>query len=252
MNKKRVIPLILPFVLLVLSELFLFFPNIFFINISFGLIFIMLSVRYLSKDNEEKFWPSYLVLPSFLWLGFSSYSYLSSNSLLIQIFLILMTILMFAYFKNIYYYLSAKKVEKEKNLDNYSFNYSFLIIFTLYSSIYILPQFINMSFVYVFVFMTLVLFLLFWQNVLFLKFDNKAKVVFSLISAALLSQLSWVLYLLPLKPSVSAFTLSLFFYFLITLVRLNIKGDLNKKTIRWPLFFTLILLLLVLFSASWI
>ncbi len=252
MNKKRVIPLILPFILLVLSESFLLFPSAFFINISFGLISLMLSLKYLSSDNEEKFWPSYLVLPAFLWLGFSSYAYLSSNSVLIQAFLLLMIFLMFNYFKNIYYYLSAKKSEIEKNLDNYTFNYSFLIIFTVYSSLYILPQFINISFVYVFLFMTLVLFLLFWQNVLFLKFDNKMKAFISLIAAALLSQLSWILYLLPLKPSVSAFTLALFFYFLITLIRLNIKGDLNRKTIKWPLFFTIILLLLVLFSASWI
>ena len=252
MNKKRVIPLILPFILLVLSESFLLFPSLFFINISFGLIFIMLSLKYLSNNNEEKFWPSYLVLPAFLWLGFSSYVYLSSNGILIQAFLLIMVFLMFTYFKNIYYYLFAKKSEKEKNLDNYDFNYSFLIIFTLYSSIYTLPQFINIPFVYVFAFMTLVLFLLFWQNVLFLKLDNRVKVFISLIAAALLSQLSWVLYLLPLKPSISAFTLSLFFYFLTTLIRLNTKGDLNRKTIKWPLFFTIILLLLVLFSASWI
>ena len=252
MNKKRLTPLILPFILLVLSESFLLFPSLFFINISFGLIFIMLFLKYLSNNNEEKFWPSYLVLPAFLWLGFSSYVYLSSNGILIQAFLLIMVFLMFTYFKNIYYYLFAKKSEKEKNLDNYAFNYSFLIIFTLYSSIYTLPQFINIPFVYVFVFMTLVLFLLFWQNVLFLKLDNRVKVFISLIAAALLSQLSWVLYLLPLKPSISAFTLSLFFYFLTTLIRLNTKGDLNRKTIKWPLFFTIILLLLVLFSASWI
>jgi hypothetical protein len=252
MNKKRIIPLIIPFFLLVLSELFLLYPSIFFVAISLGLLSILFSIRYLAKDNEEKFWPSYLVLPSFIWISFSSYAFLLPNPLLIQLFILSMLVLNFIYFKNIYYYLFSKKSEKEKNLDNFSYNYSFLIVFALFSSFYTLPLFININFTPFFFILGLVLMLLFWQTVFFLRGDRNIKIVLAFISALLLGQLSWVLFMLPLKANILGFIMAVGFYFVSTMLRLNIKGELNKKTIKWPLALTVIMILLVLLSAPWI
>ncbi|MDA3802437.1 MAG: hypothetical protein PF488_00880 [Patescibacteria group bacterium] len=252
MNKKRIVPLIIPFILLVLSELFLIYPSFFFVSISLGLIFILFGIRYLAKDNDEKFWPSYLVLPSFIWIGFSSYAYLLPNQFLIQLFHLSMVILNFIYFKYIYYYLFSKKNEKEKSLDNFSYNYSFLIVFTLFSSFYTLPLFININFTLFFFALGLVLLLLFWQTILFLKGDRQVKVILAFISAILLGQLSWVLFMLPLKANILGFIMALIFYFVSTMLRLNIKGELNKTTIKWPLVLTIIMIVLVLFSAPWI
>lgn len=252
MNKKRIIPLFIPFILLVLSESFIIYPSIFFVSISVGLIFILFSLRYLAKNNEEKFWPSYLVLPAFIWIGFSSFAFLSSNQFLVQLVLFSISVLIFVYYKNIYYYLFAQKSEKENNLDNFAVNYSFLIVFSLYFSFYTLPLFINISFNSFFFFLALILFILFWQTMLFLKEDINTRVTSSLISALFLGELSWILFMIPLKASVLAFVMAIVFYFVSTILRLNIKNNLNKKSIKWPLAVSTILLVLVLLSAPWI
>lgn len=252
MNKKRVIPVIIPFILLILSELFLIYPSIFFVAISLGLLCILFAIRYLGKNNDEKFWPSYIVLPAFTWISFSSYAYLLPNSLLIQLFLLSMVVLNFIYFKNIYYYLFSKKSEREKSLDNFTYNYSFLIVFTIFSSFYTLPLFVNANFTVFFVVLSLVLMLLFWQTLLFLKGDRQVKVILAFISAVILGQLSWILFMLPLKANILGFIMALVFYFVSTMLRLNIRGELNRRTIKWPLVLTLIMIILVLFSAPWI
>ncbi len=253
MNKYRLTPLLLPLGLLILSEVFFFYPKLFFVSLSLGLVLITFGLKMLASKNKKRFWPSYLITPFFLWLSFSTYSSLASNSLLIQIVFVILFILLFSYFKNIYYYLFSNKEEFVGRLETFSFSSGILIVFTSFSSIYTLPLFINLPQLLPFLLVLPFIFALFFQNYFYrLNHLKKEFLIFSGINALILSQLSWALSLLPLRPDVLGFLVALGFYFLANVFKLSLKDELNRRSLKWVMVITAVLSIMLLLSSRWL
>ena len=95
MKNRRFIPLVTPFILFILNELVFIQPKLFFVSLSLGALVLFLSVRILGRENREKYWPFFSVLPILIFLGPSSYSALIASKVLVQLMFLLSFLLNF-------------------------------------------------------------------------------------------------------------------------------------------------------------
>lgn len=252
MNRKRLIPLITPLTLLILNELVLIYPKIFFVALSLGVILIFFSVRILGRETKEKFWPFYAILPILVFLSFSAYSALIASSLLVQIFFLAAFVLNFYYLRAIYYYLLKEEFARETQISSFSTLVAVFIIFCLYSSVYLLPLFINIK-PALLAFMPLpAACFLFFSGTKSVTRSIKSAWIILIINTIILGQISWIISYLPINPHILGFLISLSYYLLIIISVLYFRNNLNKKTIRWPLAITLLSAIALLIATRWL
>lgn len=252
MNKKRLIPLIAPSIIFVLNESFLLYPSLFFVSLSLGALILFFAIRYLGKDNEEKFWPLFSVVPIIIFLSFSIYSALVSSHLLIQSLFIASFVFNFYYLRTIYYYLSKKDYSVASQLASFAVFSGFFSIFLLYSSVYLLPFFVNISPILLSISPLIFVYFLFFQVLYFYSSSFSDNNLVFIINTLILLQSSLIISYLPLSAHVLGFLVALIYYFLAILSILNFKNKVNRKALKWPLILTISSVLLLLLSARWL
>lgn len=252
MNNKRFLPLITPLALLILNELVLVYPKLFFVVLSLGVLVIFFSVRYLGQGNKEKFWLSFSILPALIFLSFSIYSALLSSALFIQLFFLGAFVLNFYYLRSLYYYLVNKEYNYISQLDSFTVFSGVLIVFCLYASAFLLPLFINVSPAILAIAPFPVVWFLFLKGTWSSMLSFKDGLTILLINSLIIIQISWVLSYFPLDAKILGFMMSLVYYLLIILSLLNFKHNLNRKTLKWPLILVMASFTLLLLTARWL
>lgn len=252
MINKRLIPLLLPLVLLVSNELFLFYPKSVFISLFLSIVFILLSTKIIRSGSKNKSWLLLSILPILLYLSLSLYGALLSNRLIVQALMLFLAGLIFYYFKNLYYYLVSEDESRIIKLESFSATAGFLIIFTSFASIYILPLFVRLNINIMLLAALPLIFFLFLQPVLFsrVKLKNNLSLVF--INTLILAQMSWLFSLFPLNYNVLGLLAALTYYLILIVTRLSLKGVLNRRNLKWPLVLVIIATLSLLLSARWL
>jgi hypothetical protein len=252
MKNRRLIPIIVPLAILLLSEIFLFYPHLFFIALAFGVLIIMFSVRDIGRDNREKFWPLFFVLPTIIFLSLSSYASLISNGLLIQVIFLISSFLIFFYLRGFYYYLIFKEKERADELNIYSPLFGFLAIFAIFTTIFTLPLFINLTPLVMILAVVPVVWFLFFQSIIFNKTSFKESIFPFLINTLILFELSWLFSFFPLRSDILGFLSAITYYLLLTVSRLSFRGDLNRQNLKWPIFLSSLAVLILLLTARWL
>ncbi|MBN2854485.1 hypothetical protein JXK06_03070, partial [Patescibacteria group bacterium] len=235
MKKKRFIPLISPLIILILNEVVFIEPKLFFIVLSLGALVLFLSVRVLGKDNKEKYWPLFGVLPILIFLSLSSYSALIASKILIQVIFLFSFLLNFYYLRTIYYYLVNREYNRGLQIGSFSVLAGFFIVFSFYSAAFILPLFINLAPALLTLIPLPIIWFLFFKGVYFNLNSFKEGSLIFLITTLIVAQLSWVLSYFPLSPHILGFVIALIYYLLLMISLLYFKGSLKLKTIKWPL-----------------
>lgn len=252
MKNKRLVPLIAPFIILLLSESFLIYPKSFFISLSLGAAVLFFATMILGKSNEDKFWPFFSVLPIITFLGFSSYIALTFSVLIIHFIILANFILSFYYFRTLYYYLEKKEYNRSEQLASFIVFAGFFSVFAIYTFVYLLPFFTSVNpNLLVLVPLPFVWFLFFQGAYFNLKASKESLNVF-LVMTLVLAQISWIISYLPLDPHILGFVIAIIYYFLSLAARLSLKGGLSRKTLKWPLILVLSSVLILFLTARWL
>ena len=252
MKNRRFIPLISPLILLILNEAVFIEPRLFFTSLSLGVLVLFLSVKILGQENKEKYWPLFAVLPILIFLGLSSYSALIASRLLVQIIFLFSFLLNFYYLRTLYYYLVNREYNRGLQIGSFSVLAGFFIVFSFYTAAFILPLFINLAPALLALMPLPIVWFLFFKGVYFNLHAFKDGSLIFLINTLILAQLSWMLSYLPLNSNILGFAVALIYYLLLIVSLLHFKGNLSRKTIKWPLTLVLLSVFILFLTARWL
>jgi len=253
MMKNNYLYLILvPFLLWVLDEIFVFKPDFFFVALGLGLLIITFGVRRLIKKQSPKFWPIFILPLGLFYLSFSFYSAMIVSQFWIQAIFLLNAWFGFFYLQNIYYYFSFGAPEREAKLRRLLISGSFLSTFAIASSLYALPIFLSWPFFSLLLIFILISFGLFGQFLILEKNISSEQKIFWGIKVLILAESAGALFLLPLNYNILGLLLALIFYLLILFDDWHTAGRLYYKNLKWPLVISALVIILILLSARWL
>lgn len=252
MKNRRFLPLIIPLILLLMNEIFLFQPHLFFIILALGVLIILLSVKEIGRDNQKKFWLLFSLLPILLFFSFSLMAALISNPFLIQIIFIGLAFMLFLYLRNLYYYLVFSEIAQAAKLDTFSTVSGFFIVFAVFASISVLPSFLDLAPALMVLAVVPAVCFLFFQSIIFNEISFKKSAVLFLIDTFILFQLSWIFSFFPLQADILGFLSAIIYYLLLIISRLSLKGELKRQTLKWPIFLSALAVFVLLLTARWL
>jgi len=250
MSKKINFIFLLSLLIWLLSQAFILKPNLFFVSLTLSSLAIIIVTRKIVCQRQAPFWPLLAVNPLLTYLSAAFYCAILINQILIQFILVFVAILIFSYFKNIYYYYSFGAPEREAKLRKLVIVSSFLSFFAAAATLYALPIFLNFSFWLIYVWLTAIG-VIFFLQLSILSIRKNHHWLMKSVNIIILSELSGVLLLLPLNYNVRALLLAIFFYLLMLLDNWHYEDRLTFKQIKWPLLIALIIVFIILFFARW-
>ncbi len=252
MKLKSLCPFITALVLWLFGQTFLLYPHFFYFALFLGGLLIIFSVKYLAGKNEKKRWPLLTLSPLLFFLSFSWYVALIFNYYWIQFIFILIAWFVFAYLRNLYYYLTYQAPEREQKVDSLLLTGGFLTIFAVASVLYGLPIFLSWPFSILILIFIPISFLLFIQFLSLRKIAFKTHSLFIILEVVVLAELAWALSLLPLNFNILGVILAIFYYLLLTILRFRLNNEPLGRNLRLPLIFSLIILIILLLTSRWL
>jgi hypothetical protein len=252
MKKNYLYLILVPFLLWVLDEIFIFEPSFFFISLSLGILLIVFYVRSIAKTHSSKFWPLFVLPPVLFYAGFSFYSAIIVSQFWMQAIFLLIAWFIFSYLQNIYYYFFAGTPERESKLHQLLLSGSFLAAFAIAATLYALPIFLSWPFGLLILLFVVIAAALFGQFLIFAKNIDKTSWLFWGINIFILAEFAGILFLLPLNYNVLGLLLAIVFYFLVLFDDWRSQDRLFWKNVRWPIIITSLIFALILLSARWL
>ncbi len=252
MKYKNFFLFLVPIILWILCQAFLAKPRFFYFAVALGVLLILVSVRYLVKKTKNSHWLNFAFSPLLLFLSFCIYALVLTNSFWLQVVFILIAWFCFRYFRNLFNYLSHETRERTERLDNLLLIGGFLTIFATSATLYTLPAFLNWPFWAMLLVFIPVTFLLFNQFLLLRKISLTSGGAIIILDVLVLTEIAWVLSLLPLNFNVLGCLTAVFYYLLLVINRLYWRNSLSLKNIRTPLILVAIVLFLLFLTARWL
>src|SRR5680860_1326674 len=240
--KSRQTIFITPVILWLLSQLFLAHPNFFFLAVTAGFLLLVLVIRGMEKNRRDMNWPLFFFFPALFFLSVSLYITFLPNYYWIQIILLLSAYFSFSHLRNIYYFFHYGVSERAERLDGLISAGGFLSVFALASSLYALPTFLSWNFWMLLPLFVILVSPLFFQSFVLGKINIRANWPLFLAGSLLLAEMTAVIYFLPLSFNILGFFTAIFYYFILLVLRLFLKGNFSGRNLRWPLTFGLILI----------
>jgi len=248
-SKKAIF--ITPIILWLLSQAFLAYYQLFFVAVSLGLLLLVFVVRGGEKRRQEMKWPLLFFFPALFFLSVSLYVTFLPNYYLIQLILLLSAYFIFVYLKNIYYFFHYGALERAERLDGLMLAGGFLSVFALASSLYGLPTFLAWNFWYLLPLFVILVSPLFFQSFVLGTINIRANWPVFLSGSLILAEMTAVIYFLPLSFNILGFFTAIFYYLILLVLRLFLKGDFFGRNLRLPLAFGLLLIILLLLTSRW-
>lgn len=252
MKYNRLLPLLIPFIILLLFELFFFSPKMIYVSLVLANLLIFFSVSQFTKASETSAdWWNFLIIPSLFLTSLTIYSVLFASKLAVQSLFILNFAFLYFYLRAVYYYLNRPAMYKNSTLENISSYGNFLTFFFASSVIYGLQSFLNISIWPLAVVMAVVAALIVYQMVLVNKIEVKSTLVYILIGSLVLVELAWSISFLPLNFNAAGLILAICYYMLMGMVKHHLLDNLEKRTVKLYLSFGFGSVLLILLTARW-
>ncbi|MDD2258065.1 hypothetical protein EOL72_01745 [Candidatus Falkowbacteria bacterium] len=248
---SRLAVTIYPLIILLLSEIYFFKPNAFYLVLGLALLLTVFLAWSLRAPGKPWSWLLTIFIPAIFLASSSIYASLQMNKIIVQLIFLLITVFLFVYFRNLYYYYHHSKLyEAEEFVVVKSFG-GLMTIFFAAASMFGLQSLLNLT--------TWPMFLIFVALGLVMVFANledepveaSVRGRFSLVIAYILAETALVFLLLPLQYNVSALCLAIVYYFLINITRLYLRQALTLKKIRYYLLVSAAGIMLLLLTARW-
>lgn len=242
---------IYPLIIWLLSEVYFFEPNSFYMAVGASLLLTVALTFYLKQPSASWPWWFATVLPSaFLGTG-AVYASLQVSKIVVQLIFLLVVIFLFIYFKNLYYQYRRPDLYAPEEFELVKSFGGLLIVFFSSASLLGLKSLLNLTAWPMFlVFATIIL------AVVFINLEgevtNRRTVwQFSLITTFLLAEEAIVFLMLPLQYNVAALCLAIIYYLIISLTKLYFRQALTGKKIRYYLLASYSGITLALLTARW-
>jgi hypothetical protein len=253
MKYNRFLPLFVPLITFVLSELFFVKTKLIYLMLVFVFLLFLFTVRQFVKASKRKEdWWNFLILPSMFYFGSIVLSLMIPNKAIIQMIFILNAIFLYFYFVIIYGYLINSEVYQLNSMENVASYGNFLAFYFLASSIYGLQSFLHITIwklMLVFIVgSVLIVYQVIWAN----KINNRIGYFYLLILSLILIELAWSVSFLSLNYYTLGLIMAVCYYVLIGLVRFFLLNKLNKKIIKMYLLFGFSSIIIVLITARWL
>ncbi len=247
---------IVPFALFMLIAAFLeavfFFSGLAATALALGAVVIISAVYYLIPGYLEQNRIYFTVFPLLILLAFFAYIILQSEVLFIQILIFLCPLVIFFYFRAIYYYFHKPGSYRTFSIENISSYGGFMAFFLFgssffgYQSALVLPLWTLAPFLLIFTF-----FLVnevFWMN----KIEYRKGILHIFTAIIIIMELAWAISYLPTNYNVAGMCLVIFYYMLIGVLKHHLAGNLEPRVVKLYLGIGGISLILVLLTSRWI
>ena len=255
---NRFIPLIIPLCIFLLFELLYFNAESLYLVLVFVLLLNLFSARQLILENviNEK-WHNIVLLPAYLSFSTILLSIMIPidyffGKLIIQGLFIIVTILLYHYFRFLYFYLINPSKYKKHSLEFFSSYANFLSVYLLSSAVFGLQAFLNIPIwslmLLILGFVILVVYEVMWIN----KISGPKSYFYIALVCLTIFELAWVISFLTLSYYIMGLLIAIAYYVLIGLVRFYLLNIINKKIIKTYLTLGFVSLLIVLLTAHWI
>jgi hypothetical protein len=241
----------LPLALLLLGEVFVFFPRFFFVSLALGGLLIVVSTKQLAAKDRRLDWPLFFYFPLIFFLSSSLYETLIPNFYIVQALILLNVYFVFVYFNNLYYFFRYGAPDRIDRLDTFLMAGSVLSVFFLAASAYGLPVFLGWSFWPLLAAFSLLTLPFFFQPFILGTLNLRKNWPFFLSAFFIMGQLAGVVYLFPFSFNILGLLTAIFFYLLFLVVRLFIRGRLSGQVIKFPLISGFIMIIILLLTARW-
>lgn len=252
MRYNRILPILVSFLILLIFEIFYFYPKMIYVSLVIAnlLVFFLLS-QFAKASNVSKKWWNFLILPVFFLTSLAVYSAVSSNKYFVQSLFFLNSVFLYLYFRIIYYYLLDPAEHKKPMIENIFSYGNFLIFFFVSSGVYGLQSLLNVSVWPLMIIVVTVSILIVYQLMIIDNINSKSAAIYIFVDSLLLVEFAWAISFLPLNFNVSGLILAICYYMLVGLTRQHLIGKLDKKTIKLYLFFGFGSIVVALLTSKW-
>lgn len=258
MRINRFLPLIVPLSLLCLLEFFYFEPAFVYVVFIFivGIYFFAFKQLCQGSKTKEK-WYNVFLLPFNITSSVMAISMMIPitgfwGKFVIQSIIIFNVVLVYYYFRFIYYYLYNINKHQDHLIVNSASYGNFIAFYFIATAIYGLNLFLNVSiWILMLLMITMLSFIIYqvmWAN----QIDFKKGLLYLVIIIMALVEVAWSISFLTLSFYIQGLILAVCYYILIGIVRFYLTDSLNKKLVKMYLSFGFLSILAVLLTARWI
>ena len=220
---------------------------------SLGLFFLLITIKAISKEkifSRDFFYLA--LLPVLLIVTMTIFGLLPVPAAMLHLILALAVVFLYLYLDNTFllYYLPAKY--KLNALENLSSVLNLLVFFLSIINLNALNTFLNLALWQLSLLLVLINSLLimqsFWSN----RFNDRIRYVFLLIINVVIVEFFWALSFLPMNFFTNSIILTLIYYIIWGLLKAKFTQTLDKKIIWRYLLISLLLLIVIIITSTWI
>jgi len=250
---NRFLPLLVPFFSFLFFEFYFFWPKMIFVLVLFFCLFIFFSIRqFILEHHQQEKVINFFLFPSLSFVLTLLFTALLTSSILIHIIFIFESVLIYIYFKSIYYRLVAPKKYSKKHLENFLSYSNFILFYFLASIIYGYQVYLSINFLVLLIIFLFVSFLIVYQIFWINELNNSNNIFFILIIILCLSEISWAVSFMSLSYYILGLLVSVCYYIIIGLTRFYLLATINKQIIKSYLIFGFLSIIVVLLTSRWI
>jgi len=251
MKQRRWPILAVPLLLWLLSQVFLRQPGLFYAVLALGTLIIVLGLRLIVRPVSQD-WTLFLIAPVLLFLSFSGLAAILLGAFLIQAIFVLEFFFVFSYLRDVYYHFYYPAPVWREKLDNILMAGGFLTVYAAAAVWFGLPVFLSLPLWLMLPALAVLIALLFLQFSLFPRDNWRRSGYLSAALVLILTELAFVLSLWPLNYQLLALFLALAYYLGLTIIRLAGRANLNRRTLRLPLWLSALIIFILLLTARWL
>lgn len=250
---NRLMPLIIPLLVLLFEEIYFFYPKFIYSSAVLSVMAIFFCLWQFGRASAvDKRWWNYLILPGLMTAGIMAYTVFLSDKSIIQLLLVFNIVFLYLYLRNVYYYLLnplAYEVFSIENLSSYS---NWLAFFLYAATVYGLASFLSLPIYWLVLIIIAAAFLFSYQIVWVNKIEIKNGLPYILIGCLILVELFWSISFLPLNYNISGLCLAVSYYVMIGMFKNHLLNKLDWPKVRMYLILGSVSMVLLLLTARWI
>lgn len=246
--------LAVPVLCFLLLEFYFFYPKSFYFALVLILVLIGFTIFAMAKNSKNAIdgWYNFLILPILFAASATSYTVFLPSKFLIHFIFVIISLFLYFYFKNIYFYLISPRFYRKNALENISSYGNFLVILFTFSTFLGLQLFLGVKVWILALASGLIVCLVTYQVLLANDLYFKKNLIYIFLNSLILIELFWAASFLPLSYKSVGLILAICYYMLIGISRFYLKGKTEEKKIKLYLLFGTISILAVILSSKWL
>ncbi len=254
--EKRFLPFLASFSTLALLEIFLYQPHFVYFILALVDYVLFYAAYKLTKDNLiDKRWWNLMILPIVFTDGLIGYSTLipfRSFFGSIQLLFLFDIFFVYIYLRAVYFYLVFPTEDRKTSLENISSCGNFLSYFFISSLIFGLQSFVNASVWPLLLLIILASGVLVYQMIWASIDKIKENLIYIAVSCLILAELAGAIFYLPFNFNIMGLSLAIIYYVMTGLIRVRLRGTLNKRIIKVYLGVGIASIFIILLTARWV